>query len=126
MQMRFSGLIAILSSPLLCGFAPINTFEEAMAVAREACGKLVGKNIRSDLFWFGVSPGPLLKAHWIFTAIKQGDYGPNPHWFFRVDLPPSGAGPNICIKNDGLPASELVAPEPPTPKPRPVAPKHPA
>jgi hypothetical protein len=127
--MRLNGLIAVLSIPLLGGFVPINNYRAAVDTARAACSKLMGKNIRTDLAWFGSAPGPFDKNpghHWQLYALKQGDDGgPGPkHWYFKVDLPPSGAGPNTCIKNDALPASELLAPIPPGPKPQPLAPKH--
>jgi hypothetical protein len=126
--MRFGGLIAVLSIPFLSGFVPILTYGAAVEAARAACGKLVGKNIRTDLYWFGSGPGPSAKptgVHWQLTARRQGDdaSGPN-HWYFKVDIPPSGAGPNKCFVNGTLPGSELVMPGPPAPKPRPLVPKH--
>jgi hypothetical protein len=123
--MRLNGPIAVFSIPLLSGFVPILTYSAAMEAARVACGKVLGKNVRTDLEWFGTGPGPFAKstgADWKLTAIRQGDDGPGPkHWYFKVDIPPSGAGPNTCIVNGAVPASELVAPLPPIPKPRPLA-----
>ena len=123
--MRFSGLIAVLTIPLLSGFVPILEYKAAVEAARAACGKLMGRNIRTDFVWAGVGPGPFAKptgAHWQLTAKRQGDNGFG-HWYFRVDIPSSGAGPNICVKNGALPTSELVVPIPPAPKPRPLVPK---
>jgi hypothetical protein len=95
--MRLSGLIAIFSVPLLSGFVPILTYKAAIEAAQAACGKLVGKNIRTDLYWFGSGPGPFAKAtgaHWLLTARKQGDDDSGPqHWYFKVDIPSSGGDP---------------------------------
>ena len=127
-MIRVNALVAILGVPLLGGFTPILTYQAAIEAAQAACGKIVGRPIRTDLEWFGAGPGPFAKAtgaHWQLTAIEKGTDGPGPkHWFFKVDIPPSGAGPNKCIVNGALPASELVAPVSPAPKPRPLAKKH--
>jgi hypothetical protein len=127
MRRRLSGLVAVVGVLLLSGFEPILSYKQAIEAAQTACGKLVGKNIRTDLQWFGAGPGPFPTtrgAHWQLTAIAQGDDGPGPkHWYFKVDIPPSGAGPNTCLVNGAIPGSKLVIPAPPPPDPRPLAQK---
>jgi hypothetical protein len=131
--MRFRHLIAVLSMPLIVGFTPLNTYRAAVDAARAACAKLAGKKL-ADFGWEGAAPPPIHgpgsgccapDGHWQLWAVNPSDDRPGPpHWYFKVDLPASGAEPNKCVKNGATPTDKLEAPIPPVPKPRPVAPNH--